>query len=406
MEWLKKHNIAAKLLSLLVAILVWFFVIAEINPDMESRVRGLDVIVTDVDQLAANGLAIVDGGNERIDLRVSGKRDKLVLLAPDKFQVTASAAEITMPGTYKLNCKTVVDVDGVSVIAKNPSQITVVVDRVSSKTVPASIKFTGNMSSNYILENYTLSPDAIVVKGPQSQLEKIESAELSYNIDYLTRSLNTSLSYKLVDAKGAEVDTDELTVDTPAIVLSATVKAIKKVPLKLELISEGIFSESITKYVVEPSTVSVIGDYDVVNLINSIDLGTENIMSLIIGGKTELTYNIVLPNGVYTNDAVSSAKVTVTTPGYSVEEVVVSAEDIEPAEGYLYKSGETVRFKVFGPTDTVKKLTGSSMTIYPATVETGTNGEISIVLSAGVNNPEVIIIGEYSVEAVKVTSVD
>ena len=401
MEWFKKHNIAAKLLSLFVAILVWFFVIAELNPDMESRVKGLDVIVTDVDQLTANGLAIVDGGNERIDLRVSGKRDKLVLLEPDKFQVTASAAEITMPGTYKLNCKTVVDVDGVSVISKNPSQITVVVDRVSSKTVPASIKFTGDMSSNYILENYTLSPDAIVVKGPQTQLEKIESAELLYNIDYLTRSLNTSLSYKLVDAKGAEVDMDELTVDTPSIVLSTTVKSIKKVPLKLDLISEGVFSESITKCVVEPSTISIIGETDVVNLINSINLGTENIMNLVISGKTELTFDVLLPNGVYTKDSVNRATVTVTTPGYSVEEVIVSAEDIEPPEGYLYKSDEMVRFRVFGPTDSVKRITGSSMTIYPASVETGPGGEISVLLSAGVNNPEIIVIGEYSIEAVK-----
>jgi len=46
------------------------------------------------------------------------------------------------------------------------------------------------------------------------------------------------------------------------------------------------------------------------------------------------------------------------------------------------------------------------LTIYPASVETETDGKINVALSAGVNNPEVIIIGEYSIEAVKVSDVN
>ena len=205
-EWLKKHNILMRIVSVFIAILTWFFVISEINPDMESRVKGIDVIVTDVDHLAANGLAIVDGGNEKIDVKVRGKRDKLVLVEADKFNVTASAAQITVPGTYKLNCNTVVDVDGVSVISKNPSQITVVVDRVSSKTVPAELVFTGKMSDKYILDDYSITPDAIVVKGPQTQLEKVYKAVVKVNLSDLSKSVETSLSYQLLDNKDTVLD--------------------------------------------------------------------------------------------------------------------------------------------------------------------------------------------------------
>ena len=398
MDWLKKHDITAKFLALLVAILVWFFVIAQINPDMESRVKGLDVVITEVDQLTANGLAIVDGGNETIDIKVSGKRDKLILLEADKFQVTASAAQITLPGVYKLNCKVVVDVDGVSVISKNPAQITVVVDRVSSKTVPATINFVGEMSKNYFLENSTLTPDAVVVKGPQSQLEKIMSAEVTYNVEFLSRSLVTTLSYKLVDSEGEEVDMTEISVDTPSITLSATVKSVKKVPLRLDLIYDGVFSDSITQYTANPEHVYIVGDYDDVNKINQINLGTINVMNHVINGYPTLSFDLVVPNGVYLKDKIDKIEVSISTPGYSVEEVEVSAQDIQPTEGYKYITNETVKFKVFGPTDVVKRLTAASMKVYPASVEK-IGSDIKVYLSAGVNNPEILVIGDYYILA-------
>ena len=395
-EWLKKHNIFLRIVSFFIAILIWFFVIAEINPDMESRIKGIDVIVTDVDHLAANGLAIVDGGNETVDIRVRGKRDKLVLVGADKFNVTASAAQITVPGTYKLNCNTVVDVDGVSVISKNPSQITVVVDRVSSKTVPVSIEFTGKMSDKYILENYSLSPDAVVVKGPQSQLENVKKAIIKYNVDYLTRSLESSLSYKLLDAKNAEVDMTELTVDTPAVVFKATVKSVKNVPLMIDLISNGVFSEDIVKCTVNPETIRIIGEYDTVNLINQIQLASVNIMNHIISGSKDLVFDIVLPNGVFSDNDNLKAEVSITAPGYDIKEFIVSTEKISSVEGYSY-TDDFVTFKVFGRTDVLENLSEGLFTIDPASVQIINENEANVILNAKINNPEVVIIGDYSV---------
>ena len=401
-EWLKNHNILLRIVSLFIAILIWFFVIAQINPDMESRVRGIDVVITDVDHLTANGLAIVDGGNETIDVRIRGKRDKLVLVEADKFNVTASAAQITVPGTYKLDCNAVVDVDGVTVISKKPSQITIVVDRVSSKTVQAEIEFTGKMPSQYILENYSLSPDAIVVKGPQSQLEKVKKAIIKYNVDSLNRTVETSLSYILVDSKNAQVDMTELTVDTPAIVLKASVKAVKEVPLKVDLISHGMFSQNIAKCSINPEKITIIGDPEIVKFINSISLGTVNIMSYITSGVENISYDINIPNGVYSEDSPKSAEVSVITPGYSIGEITVSADRIQPVEGYSYLHSN-VTFKVFGRTEALNGLSEDALSVYPTTIQDVNDTEIKVVLSASVNNPEVVIFGDYSITATKIS---
>lgn len=392
-EWLKKHNILLRIVSVFIAILTWFFVIAEINPDMESRVKGIDVIVTDVDHLAANGLAIVDGGNEKIDIRVRGKRDKLILVEADKFTVTASAAQITVPGTYKLNCNTVVDVDGVSVISKNPSQITVVVDRVSSKTVPAEIVFTGKIPDNFKLEDYTLSPDAIVVKGPQTQLEKVSKAVIKYNLSDLSKSIETTLSYSLLDSKDVALDMTELTVDTPAIVFKANVKAVKEVPLKVDLIPDGIFAENVVNCVVKPEKIKIVGDAETLKSINQITLESVNIKKHIVSGGSELILDINVPNGVYAENAPSVAEVRITAPGYIMREIKVSTQNIQPLEGYAYIS-ESVSVKVFGRTETINDLTQDFFTITPITSKDINDTQVEVTLIAEIKNSEVVVIGD------------
>ena len=394
--WLKKYNIATRLLSILIAILMWFFVVSQLNPDMDSTFRNIDVQITDIEQLTGNGLAIVSGGNATATVKVRGKRDKIALLEADSFKITASVGAITVPGTYNLSYN--IEVPDASVVTKKPSQISVVIDHISSKTIPAVINFSGKMQTNYLLDDYSLSPNAIVVKGPQSMLGNIDKAVLSYNVTGLTKSGETTLSYTLVDKEGDAVDMTAFTVDTPAIVLKTDVKLQKTIPLTVNFISDGVFSESIIKWDIQPSGITVIGDPSVVSDLNKINLGTVNLKTIITSRAETLAYSVNLPNGLSAVTPVDSAVLNITTPGYGFKSIVVSSELFEPAEGYKYLFGSGITVDVFGSTKLLENLDAEDFTVKPIRVSESHEGVTGIAaLSVTCRYSDATILGVYTV---------
>ena len=376
--WLKKYNIFTWMISILISLLIWFFVVSQLNPDMDARFKNIDIQITDIEQLTANGLAIVSGGNETADVKVRGKRDKIALLEADSFKITASVASITVPGTYNLSYT--IEVPDASIVTKTPSQISVVIDHISSKTVPADIKFVGNMPSGYILREYTLSPDAIIVKGPQSQLDLIAEAVVNYDLSNRRKSQETTLSYAFYDKSGNALDIDGLTVDTPAIVLSTYVDQVKTVPLKVDAISEGMYAENIVKISTQPQEIEISGDPSVVSAINAINIGTVNLKTMILSRQTDVQFDIVLPDGVYTEYDVHTAEVKIETQAYSYGMVVLSADNFEPIEGYSYLNGAMVAVEVFGQSDVIDKLLDTDFVVKAKSISAG-DGVVSATVS-------------------------
>ena len=393
--WLKKHNILSWMISIFIAVLIWFFVVSQLNPDMDTRFKNIDIQITDIEQLTANGLAIVSGGNETADVKVRGKRNKIVLLEADSFKITASVASITVPGTYNLSYN--IDVPDVSVVSKTPAQISVVIDHISSKTVPATIKFTGDMPKGYILDDYTISPDAIIVKGPQTQLDLIAEAVVNYDLNGRKKSDETTLSYTFYDKNGNVLDIDGLTVDTPAILLRTQVLQVKTVPLALDIISEGMYSENIVNISMSPKEIEIMGDPSVVSSVNKLVVGSMNLKTMLLSHQTSVEYNVLLPDGIVTDDGIKTAVVNVEPKGYGYTLIILSADKFEPVEGYSYLTGASIAVEVFGQSSVISKLLDTDFVVKVMSVsnnETGVTATASLDISC--KYEDVAVMGAYT----------
>jgi len=398
-QWMKKNNVILRLSALMIAILLWFYVVSELNPDMDTKIRNIDIQITDVEHLTANGLVIVSGGNETADIKLRGKRDRLNILKADNIKLSASVTSINVPGTYNLSYTVVKDVDDVSVVSKSPAQITVVVDRIATKTIPVIMTFVDQQPEGYMLSNYSLAPDGVVVKGPKSQLEKIHKAIATCSLKDATMPFNTTLSYKLVDANNNEIDMADISVDDPSVLLTADVKRIKSVPFTVKYISDGIFSEDIIKAKLSPSSIMVYGDVEEINRLNSINLGTVNIKNIITSNRNSTTFDVILPNGITAYQEVDKVELSIETPNYSMRRFSVSSENFVPISGYSYADDAEIEVEVFGPTNIISRLTEKDIIVSPSYVTNNDDGvPATAVLQVSTNYTEIVVLGSYSAE--------
>ena len=87
-------------ISVLVAIGLWVYVVGALNPDSSGPVRNLPVAFVGTNALESRGLMITGGLEQTVTLNVTGKRDALLALSADTVSITVDVSSITQPGQY------------------------------------------------------------------------------------------------------------------------------------------------------------------------------------------------------------------------------------------------------------------------------------------------------------------
>lgn len=160
-------NWLLKLLSLVFAVVLWFFVMGERKLEVGYAVP---LELTNVPP----GLMVANEVPTLVDVRISGPRTLLMNLRPSDISIEVDLKDLE-PGltTFKrleerLNIPTALRVTRLS-----PSFIDVKLDRIREKSVPVRVQTTGAPASGVHVVSVKALPAEAVVEGAESELKDI-----------------------------------------------------------------------------------------------------------------------------------------------------------------------------------------------------------------------------------------
>ena len=404
-KWLKEKDVLLRLIAIIFAILMWMFVIDEENPDYSKRYRKIPLQIEGMEHLSRENLTIIDGGDISVTATLTGKRDRMQLVSSDKLIAVVDVSSITEPGVYTVNYSVRVDVQDVTVTSKSPQQITIEVARFTSASIPVSVELTGSLGSNLASNGYTVTPNAITVRGPEDIVNTIASAKIKYSLDDVTASVDTKLKYDLLDKNGSVVTSNLLSVDTPSVSLNIPLTMTKQVPVTISYYSSDLISEDLIRATMSVDSLILKGDPDVLRDINQIQVGSVSLRNMVESGIREYSFFYVLPNGVSTAEGGSAVQVTaqIDIPGYSTKQITVNQTKFASKSDFTYLD-QNVTFHVFGPTDELDWLTAEDFTYTPSYSASNLKpGQQTIMMRISSNNAGIHVLGSYVVK-VKVPS--
>ena len=400
-KWLKEKDILLRLFAVVFAILMWLFVIDEENPDYTNRYRNIPLQIDGIEHLNQNNLVIVDGGDTTVSVKLTGKRDRMQLVSNDKLLAIVDVSSITEPGVFPLNYTVQIDVQNVTVTTKDPQQITIEVARFTSAAIPVEVELSGALASDLVSKGYTVTPNAITVRGPEDVVKTITSAKIKYNLDKVTSSVDTKLKYELIDKNGAVINNDLLTVDTPSVKLSIPLTMTKRVPLSIGYYSSDLISEDLIQTTMSVDSLLLEGDPDIMRKMNQLQVGSISLRNMIESGQRNYSFFFILPNGVsYAagQEAISNVSVDIVVPGYSTRELSVSNTNFKSTSDFTYVD-QTITFRVFGPDRELSWLTAEDFEYVPSyTASALKPGQQAILMRIYSRNDAVKVLGTYAVK--------
>jgi hypothetical protein len=176
MVWLRKIFVddwKLKLLALGLTLGLWF-VVAEQQTPVTRRFRGVPLNFQTPD-----GLQISNDPPQEIELTLSGPKRELERLSMRDLAAAVEIADRT-PGEHAVSVtKDRVRVDlpeGVQVISTEPKTIVVTLEPLVERELDVEPRFEGRLPEGCALENVTVSPKKVTVRGPASRVNELQKA--------------------------------------------------------------------------------------------------------------------------------------------------------------------------------------------------------------------------------------
>jgi YbbR-like protein len=172
LRWLVLHNAGIKLLSLVAAIGLWFFV----NAGERDTELSLQVPV-ELRNVPPN-VMLVSPRVDFIDLVVRGPRTLLSRIQPDQLSMALDLRGVRPgPAVFRIMSEALDLPRGVTVLRLTPSEVTLEFAATMRKRVPVHVAVAGKPPSGLRVTATKAAPESVEVVGPADQVEQIKTAE-------------------------------------------------------------------------------------------------------------------------------------------------------------------------------------------------------------------------------------
>lgn len=309
----RNNNLSLKLATLVVAILLWSYVMSEVNPVIRKEFKNITVNYLNVQSLERQGLVIMSPESAKVNVEITGKKKEV-----DKVLASNIYAEVDLSGygegqvRVPISVKLLNNTADVSVSNISPQEVLFTLEKTIPKEITITPETIGELPEKYVVGEITSEPETIIIRGPRSWVNEVDKAVATVDVTNKTKDFTDTVPIKLLNGEGEEV----VGVEKEPSFAKLTVPILQTKDLPVELVIEGDTPEniSITNILVNPSTVTVKG-HEEINSLTKIETKPVDVNQLLDVNTIEVELD--LPEGVELLDP--NIKVVVT---YTLEETV------------------------------------------------------------------------------------
>lgn len=363
-----KNKILSILLAAVIAFGMWLYVITVEQPESEETYYDIPVVLQNESILAERGLMIV---SERpaVTLRLSGTRTHLNQLNESNINVITNVSSIVTPGThelvYSVSYPGTIPSGSVTPISGNPDMVTLKVEKKITKQVPVEPEYVGAVAEGLIAdkENVVLDYGLIDVSGPESVLSQITKAKIQVDLEGQSETVVGEYTYTLCNEADEPVDSQWVTTNVEAVNLTLTIRRVKEIALKVNVVAGGGATVATSSVDVQPKTIRVSGSEALLEDLDELEIGTIDLGQL--PSDETLTFPVILPEGIVNETGITEATVEVKFP--NLRTVSLNVDKIQLVNIPEGLNAELVtqmlELKLRGPASAVEKLSAENITV-------------------------------------------
>lgn len=391
------------LLSILLAVVFWFYVRAEVNPTSPTWFHNIPVTVTGNNVLTQQNLTVANLSQETVNLKIEAPASVLDSLSRSRSEISVTidvskCQEGENKVTYTPNWPTSVSKESIALLDQEPSSIVVTVDKLSTHTFPVEFELQGSVADGYQAGTPAINPESVVVSGPVDQVSQVDRVVAVLSCEDLSTRFAGDLPLTLRNAAGETLTGLDVGLDNESAYVVLPVVVVKEVPLTVNVIPGGGATAADAAITISPESITVSGAKEDLADLSEISLGSVDLAKVV--GSNTLTYPISIDSRLENVSGETSASVTVTVEGLSTRNFEVDNIQLsnQPAGFTSTAVTQTRTVAIRGQAAALDALDASQIRIVADLSEFKNAGTYSVPARVYLDAEDSVgVVGEYSI---------
>ncbi|MEZ0537646.1 YbbR-like domain-containing protein [Caldicellulosiruptoraceae bacterium PP1] len=383
-----------KVISIVIAIILWFYVNSIINPIKKKEII---VPIKYNTTTLSKGLIMTETSSKETRLVISGTQDELNKIDESAIQAVVDFSNVHTIGEVKLGVTIHNLPNRVNLENQYPKAVNVSIDNIISIQRSVDTELKGKAKEGYIVYNVQEEPNVITIKGAESDVRQISKCLASLDLSFNDRSFKASIPIKIIDNKGKDI-TNLFELSQKSIDIYVDILKTKQVPLTIKFKGQLPSDRIISKVVMKPSVINIAGKPEDVDNLTEIVVGTIDVKNL--SSYSTYQFNFSMPKDVKNLDKVKQVEINIWTD--KVYEKTLSIPiDVKTADNsfeYVILQN-SIKIVIKGPQSTIDKITADN---FKATINVDNPQEGKIKVPLNFEKPQNVEISNNIPEYIEV----
>ena len=271
------HNLSLKMLSLLVALVVWLIIINIEDPTISKNIIGIPVQVINENAISEAGKCYVLDDTDSVDIRVRGPKSVIDKVKESDFKAVADLSKYSITNSVPVEVKFDSSRDfsiEPEIIYGESNNINILLDDFVTQSYDVDTVIKGNVNDGYYIskDEIQLNDKKIKISGPETLINEVNRVSVTIDVSDIKEETTVMASVKAYDAYGAIIESDRMIYNRDTI--NATVKPLIKKDIPIKVITKGKAKKNYKENNIKSSveSISIAGNRDSVNAMGVITL--------------------------------------------------------------------------------------------------------------------------------------
>ena len=234
---IQENSLTPKILALVIAIILWINVMDEVDPLIEIEYPDIPVEYVNADNLAKEGLIILEPKESTIRVKVAGNKSNMNQFSSNNISAKVDLENVTIgKNTVSVDLKLVNNISNIRLVDYKPREVVFSIDQIGETSKDIAIELLGELPEGYVLDDVIVEPTEAKITGPKSYINKIHQVVARIDLTDKTDAFNKSVPLEILDIDGESIK--GITRNPSMVNISVPIHRKQSVPINLKTTNE------------------------------------------------------------------------------------------------------------------------------------------------------------------------
>lgn len=232
------HNFSLKLISLLIALMVWLTIVNIEDPTISKNISGIAIEVINENAISEAGKCYVLGDTDTVSIRVRGPKSVIDKVKETDFKAVADLSKYSItnavPVEVKFSSNREFNAEP-EIIYGETSSINIDLDDFVTQSFKVGVSTKGTVTDGFYIskDDITLNEKEIKISGPESLMKQVSNVSVIVDVSDIKEETSVLAVVKAYDAYGGVIESERMSFNKDTITVTVRPLIEKDIPIKI-----------------------------------------------------------------------------------------------------------------------------------------------------------------------------